>query len=148
QPAHLTGFVIVVDVQRQIAGLLAADGAHPTLRFEHRVVLLNREPVLPLQMRLAVSDGLAARCRVLTLTRGIAIGVRALPGNDSFNFAVTVLLVPSLAASGGARFALRPQTVTGGAVVVKVGGGLFGSAVFAALHSPQGTARMRQRPKI
>jgi hypothetical protein len=53
QAADATGLVVVVDVQADVGSRrLPADGATPTLRLEHPVVVLRGEPVLLLQVSL------------------------------------------------------------------------------------------------
>ena len=60
--AHATGLVVVVDV---VGVGLAADRAAATLRSEELVELLEREPVLPLEVTLAIRDLLLAGVRVV-----------------------------------------------------------------------------------
>ena len=74
--ADAAGDVVVIDV----VGIgLAADRAAAALRREQLVESSASEPVLPLQVALAVRDLLLAALDVFTLARLILLGILALP---------------------------------------------------------------------
>jgi hypothetical protein len=109
QPTDLAGVVVVVDVQRDLPRLLAADPTPATLSGKQVVVVGLRQPELPFQVALP-------RFRLTTLAVLAPVLVQVflvllLPALDLGDRVLAIGLVPRSLPDPMTRLALRTTTV-------------------------------------
>ena len=129
-PAHPTGHVVVIDV---VGVGLAADRAPAALRSEKLLECLEREPVLPLEVALAIRDLLLPEALNRAMCCPDAFGILALPLARALDVGLRVLAVLRLTPCEVAGFALGTKSVAAALVGVEVSERLA-MHHFAGLH--------------
>jgi hypothetical protein len=136
--AYATGFVVVVDV---VDVRLAADRAAASLRCEESVEVFEREPVVPLEVTLAVGDLLLSRGSKAIHCRSNSFRVLSLPLCRAFDRRARILPILQRANCKIAGLALKPVPIARARRGIEIAKRFLFRADSASLHAMNLRAR-------